>query len=360
MADIADLHHLFVNDVPLMDVRAPIEFAKGAVPHTVNLPLMDDAERKQVGTCYKEHGQQAAIAMGHRLVSGEVKANRVAAWAAFARQHPQGALYCARGGLRSQIVQQWMAEAGVDYPRVQGGFKAIRTFLIETLQRAAQECEFVILGGLTGTGKTDLLLELPQGIDLEGHARHRGSSFGALPGGQPSQVDFENNLAIDLLKKRHAGHERLVLEDEGHHIGHCAIPQELRARMQTAPVVWLEEPFESRVERILRDYVVDLCRAYLRQWGPGAGWAAFATQMQLSLDNIRKRLGGERHQRLSALMQAALEAQRSGQGLARHRDWIAALLAEYYDPMYAYQRQIKHERIVFVGDRRAVLDYLRG
>ena len=152
--DCTDYRDIFLNDRPMMDARAPVEFNKGAFPGVINLPLMNDHERQRVGTCYKQHGQQAAIVLGHQLVSGAVKAERIQAWADFAQAHPDGLLYCFRGGLRSQIVQQWLKdEAGIDYPRVGGGYKAMRTFLLDTLDQAVTQCDFVLLGGMTGTGK---------------------------------------------------------------------------------------------------------------------------------------------------------------------------------------------------------------
>ena len=231
--NLTDYRHIFLNDVPMMDVRAPVEFGQGAFPGVTNLPLMDDGERQQVGTCYKQQGQEAAIALGHQLVSGATKRQRIEAWAQFARAHPQGVLYCFRGGLRSQIVQQWLLnEAGIDYPRVVGGYKAMRGFLIGTTQAAAAECGFVVLSGLTGTGKTEVIAQLANGLDLEGHANHRGSRFGQRVSGQPTQIDFENRLAIDVLKRRARGHETFVLEDEGRHVGSCSVPLELRQRLE--------------------------------------------------------------------------------------------------------------------------------
>ena len=116
----------------MLDTRAPVEFVKGAFPGAVNIPLMNDAEREQIGLRYKQQGQDAAIALGHQLVSGETKAARIRAWADFAHRHPDGCLYCFRGGLRSRIARQWIQEeAGIDYPRVAGGYKAMRGFLLE-------------------------------------------------------------------------------------------------------------------------------------------------------------------------------------------------------------------------------------
>jgi len=353
----ADYRDIFLNDLPMMDARAPVEFSKGAFPGVLNLPLMDDSERQRVGTCYKQHGQDAAIALGHQLVSGQVKAERVAAWAAFAKANPHGYLYCFRGGLRSQITQQWLAEAGIDYPRVIGGYKAMRTFLLETTQQAVAECDFVILGGLTGTGKTDVLVQLNNSLDLEGHANHRGSSFGKRASGQPAQIDFENRLAIDLLKQRARGTEQFVLEDEGRMVGSCTVPLELYQGMQQYPLVWLEDAFEDRVERILRDYVVNLCAEFIALHGEEEGFRLYAERLLQSLSNIQKRLGGERYQRLLTIMQTALDEQRNG-AVALHRDWIAGLLREYYDPMYAYQRDSKASRIEFAGDQAAVIAYL--
>ncbi|MBS7660705.1 tRNA 2-selenouridine(34) synthase MnmH [Pseudomonas lalucatii] len=356
----SDYRRLFLDGVPMMDARAPVEFAKGAFPGVVNLPLMDDSERQRVGTCYKQQGQQAAIELGHQLVSGPLKAERIAAWAAFAEANPDGYLYCFRGGLRSQIVQQWLkSEAGIDYPRVLGGYKAMRSFLIDTTEQAQAQCQFILVGGMTGTGKTEVIAQLDNSLDLEGHANHRGSSFGKRATGQPAQIDFENALAIDLLRKRAAGHQQFVLEDEGRLIGRCSLPLELYQGMQDFPLVWLEDSLAGRTERILKDYVTDLCAEFVEQLGPEAGFKAFAERLQQSLANILKRLGGERYQRLAAIMdQALLEQERRG-AVDLHRGWIEALLVEYYDPMYAYQRENKAGRIEFVGEQAAVLEYLR-
>lgn len=355
-----EYQRLFLNDLPLMDVRAPVEFDKGAFPHAQNLPLLNDNERQKVGTCYKTNGQDAAIELGHKLVSGKIKSERVAAWAAFAQAHPEGYLYCFRGGLRSKITQEWLrTEAGIDYPRVPGGYKAMRNFLIETIDSAAAECDFIAIGGLTGCGKTELLAELDNAIDLEAHAHHRGSSFGKHATPQPAQIDFENTLAIDLLKKRTRGHHLFVVEDEGRMIGQCSLPLALRQTIVRHPLVCLEDSFNNRVERILKDYVVDLYAEFNALQGAESGFAAFADHLRLSLRNIVKRLGAERYQRLAAMMDEALAEQQKDGSVDRHRAWIEGLLHEYYDPMYMHQLASHGERIVFRGDRVAVMDYLR-
>ncbi len=359
--DTDDYASLFLRGVPMMDVRAPVEFSKGAFPGVVNLPLMNDTERQKVGTCYKQHGQQAAINLGHRLVSGDLKEQRIQAWSDFARRHPDGYLYCFRGGLRSQLVQQWLKDAGVDYPRVRGGYKFLRRFLIDSLDLAVRECPLTLVAGLTGTGKTEVIARLEGSLDLERHVHHRGSSFGRHATPQPGQIDFENALAIELLQVRAAGYRHLVLEDEGRMVGSCSVPFDLYQKMLRSPLVWLEESLEARVSRILRDYVIDMHveHAALHPQQPDSAFEGFAEYLQGSLVRIRKRLGGERHQRLELLMREALEIQRRTGQVEAHRAWIEGLLNEYYDPMYAYQRSAKEERVVFSGDQRAVVEFLR-
>ena len=145
-------------------------------------------------------------------------------------------------------------------------------------------------------------------------------------------------------------------------VGSCTIPIELFRAMQQAPLVWLEESFENRVERILQDYVIDMHAEFALlhpDWAEDA-FATFADFLLGSLTRIRKRLGGDRYQTLDAVMRNALDIQQRTGDVHAHRDWIAALLTDYYDPMYAYQRAGKEERVVFSGDKQAVIEYLRS
>ena len=356
--DSEDYRSILLGKAPLLDVRAPVEFAQGSFPGAVNAPLMNDEERHLVGLQYKRAGQESAIRLGHQLVNGAVKEERVARWAQFARAHPDGYLYCFRGGLRSQVSQQWLAEAGIAYPRIVGGYKGMRGFLLETLERTIAQSRFLLVAGFTGSGKTDVIACLRHAIDLEALAHHRGSSFGKHATEQPMQIDFDNRLAIALLRLDDAGVRNIALEDESRHIGRCALPNALREAMLNSKVVWIDESLDSRVERILRDYVEDLGQQFVRQRGEAYGFGEFAHRLLESLQNVKKRLGGERHARLDGLMREALAAQREGKGLDLHREWIRPLLSEYYDPMYAHQRDEKASRILVTGDKDTVTRYL--
>ncbi|MBD3657486.1 tRNA 2-selenouridine(34) synthase MnmH [Marinobacter sp.] len=358
--DTDDYLSLFLNDIPLMDVRAPVEFSKGSFPTAVNAPLMNDEERHRVGIRYKEQGQDSAIVLGHQLVAGDIKAQRIEAWKRFTLANPDGYLFCFRGGLRSRLTQQWLRDAGIDYPLVKGGYKALRRFLIDALDAAIASADFRILSGRTGTGKTRVLNQLPNPVDLEGLANHRGSSFGRQVTGQPTQIDFENRLAVAMLKATHHHQGPVYLEDESRLVGRCALPEALRARMAEAPLLILERPLEERIAIIREDYVESMLADYIARDGDTAGWHNFCDYLLSALDRIRKRLGGDRHQHLRAMMTAALDRQHSYGDLSLHHDWIRGLLEDYYDPMYDYQLSQKQGRIILRGGPEQLLDAARS
>ena len=356
---IDDLAHLFINDVPLLDVRAPVEFEKGAFPNAVNIPLMTNEEREAVGIRYKEQGQDAAILKGAELVDAEKRAQRKQQWADFFKQHPEGVLYCFRGGLRSRISQQWILdETGQAYPRVAGGYKALRRFLIDSIERISQEIPIVILGGRTGSGKTRVLKQLANGIDLEGLANHRGSAFGPTATPQPTPINFENALAIELLKQEAAGAKFLVIEDEARNVGSLGVPQALFEAMQQAPIVKLEVPQAERNQLSIEEYIVDTQRHFDQEYGAAEGATKLAEHLLNSLSKIEKRLGGVRYQAAKQQMEAAIQLRLQTGSLDGFIPVVNTLLVDYYDPMYDYQISKKEDRIVFSGGVTEIMDYL--
>ncbi|MCK7342349.1 tRNA 2-selenouridine(34) synthase MnmH [Enterobacter kobei] len=354
MNDGTDYRAILASDTPLIDVRAPIEFAQGAMPAALNLPLMNDDERAAVGTCYKRQGPEAALALGHSLVNGETREARINAWREASLAYPEGYLCCARGGQRSHISQAWLKEAGVDYPLIRGGYKALRQTAIQVTIEQSQK-PMVLIGGCTGNGKTLLVKQHAQGIDLEGLAHHRGSSFGRTLTPQLSQASFENHLAVELLKKDAA---RWVLEDEGRMIGSNHLPECLRDRMNEAPIAVVEDPFDIRLERLREEYFDHMWADFSAAYGEEAGWKEYSAYLHHGLFAIRRRLGLQRFAEFTALLDSALiEQQRSGNTDA-HFSWLVPLLKEYYDPMYGYQLEKKAEKIVFRGTYNEVADWL--
>jgi tRNA 2-selenouridine synthase len=254
-------------------------------------------------------------------------------------------------------VQQWLREAGIEYPLVRGGYKAMRRFLLDEFERSVARVDLVLVSGKTGTGKTRVIQRLFRSIDLEGLANHRGSTFGQLPEPQPSQIDFENALSIAFLKQLDRQENApIFLEDEGRLIGRICLPDALRLKMSRAPMLVVEEPFERRVDVVIQDYVLDLGKRYVDHFGP-EGARLHSEKLQQDLLRIRKRLGGERHRQVSELMAGAFEAQQESGDPGSHRGWIALLLARYYDPMYEYQLSRRQGEQLFNGNREEVIGW---
>ncbi len=350
MEQITDYLNLFLNDVPMIDLRAPVEFNQGAFPGSIGLPLMLDDERALVGTCYKQKGQDAAIALGHEIFSGETRSQRIQSWISQVNKQPDTILYCFRGGLRSQLVQQFLAEQGVHRPIVKGGYKALRRYLISALEQTSASAKMTVVTGLTGSFKTHLINQLPHSVDLEGRANHRGSSFGNMPDPQPSVIDFENALAIDFLKLQQQGHQHFVLEDESRMVGRCCIPLPLYEKMQQAPLVLLEADLETRTRQTVQDYAELSLPVYTAKFGEDQGRQKYADYWLGSLAKLSKRFGADGYREINQLLQQALTEQFKGNRLDKFYRVISRILGQYYDPLYHKHLEAKLHRVVFRGN----------
>lgn len=289
-------------DCPLIDLRSPSEFAQGHIPGALSLPLFSDEERHRVGLLYAQSGQAAALELGLTFV-GPKMAYFVQLARKVAREG-RVALYCWRGGMRSQSVAQLFQMAGLKVERIEGGYKRFRRWVLSQLAAAPQ---VRVVGGYTGSGKTAILHHLralgAPVVDLEGLANHRGSSFGSLGlGRQPSQEQFENRLAWELMAH---GEGPIWVEDESRMVGSCQIPTPLYEAMRSAPLFLVSRSLAERKERLIRDY-----------------GAAPKEQLVAAIRRLEKRLGGAR-------MQEAIQRVECG-----NLDAIDPLL-DYYDRDYA-------------------------
>jgi tRNA 2-selenouridine synthase len=346
---------LLLSETPLIDLRSPSEFAQGAFPCSHSLPLMTDSERQQVGTCYKQQGQDAAIFLGHQLVAGDIQ-NRIDKWAAFKKANPTAWLYCFRGGLRSRLSAQFLKDNGVDIDIVPGGYKALRRYLIEIIVQAAKQ-PLTVIGGNTGCAKTQLVQQLANGLDIEGMANHRGSSFGKQVTPQPRQINYENQLAVEILKIARYSRS-LIVEDESKAIGSLYVPLPLFKSMSRAPIVVIEEPLEVRLQRLCDEYCLIMSKQFTTALGEESGWLAYQQYLHRGLYGVRKRLGLERFKKLDGILDDALTSQKKTGSAEAHINWIAAILRDYYDPMYQYQLAKKTERIQFTGSYQEVKEWL--
>ncbi|MCS6985119.1 MAG: tRNA 2-selenouridine(34) synthase MnmH [Leptospiraceae bacterium] len=290
----------------ILDVRSPVEYAQGHIPGALNLPLFSDEERAEVGICYKNKGFLKAFLLGLRFVGPKLPHMVEKAWE-LSGQSKKIYLYCARGGQRSQSVAWLFAKSGLEVFVLKGGYKFFRRFVLELLEKKRK---LLILGGLTGSGKTELLHQLASRgwpvLDLEGLANHRGSAFGhlGLPP-QPTVMQFENNLALALVKLPED--EPIFVEDESRMIGRLPIPKALWEEMRRSPVFFLRVDRETRIKNILAQY-----------------GASKAQELVVAFKQIEKRLGQELTQKCISLVEQGLYAE------------AARLSLHYYDRAYLY------------------------
>ncbi len=289
----------------LIDVRSPAEFSHARIPGAVNLPLLDNEARHEVGITYRQKGHNAAVRKGFEL-AGPFFADLTDR----ASQLADGRnvfLYCWRGGLRSRIMSWLLGTAGQQVSILEGGYKAFRRWALEQFSASRQ---IIILGGKTGSGKTRLLHALhaagEQTIDLEALAHHRGSAFGGLGfSAQPANEQFGNLLALAW----HAADpgRPLWIENESRLIGTCLIPDQVYLGMRGARVVEIRREKQLRIKHILEEYGSFPRKKLMEKTGL-----------------VRKRLGGLRYRQ-------ALDALESG-----HMEEWCDILLSYYDRTYEY------------------------
>lgn len=333
--------------VSLIDVRSETEFAEGTMPGSQNIPILDDSDRVAVGTTYKKEGRDAAVVLGHELVMPK-KDSLVRRWQQALKPGQPHLLFCARGGMRSRFSQNWLAENSTEILRITQGLKGLRQEILAILN---QDFPAIILGGLTGTGKTrfarSLAAESPlfkdHWIDLEGLARHSGSAFGKdLSQKQLPQSTFENSLGLELLKRPS---RTLVLEDESRSVGRSRIPDPFYEKMIQAPLVVLQEELGNRIRFIWEDYVDTPIKQL--------GIESVSENLRCSLNSIQGKLGNLRFRSLNEQLRLALD---SGD-FTDHAKWIEPLLLEYYDPMYRFASERKQRRVLFSGRGNELKDF---
>ena len=241
----------------LLDVRSPGEYSHAHIPNAFNLPLFTDEERKVVGTAYKQESREKATKLGlnyfaPKMVAMVEEVEKLITDNKFNKSTPV-IVHCWRGGMRSAGVAWLLDLYGFKVFIIIGGYKSFRNW---TLNQFEINYQFKVVGGYTGSGKTDVLFELIKKgetvIDFEGIAKHKGSAFGNLTGiKQPSQEMFENLLANELFKYKDTC---IWVEDESQRVGDVNIPIKLYYNKQASKVYFLDIPFEERLKYIVKDY----------------------------------------------------------------------------------------------------------
>ncbi len=314
----------------IVDVRSPAEYALDHIPGAINLPLLDDRQRAEVGTLYRQSpraarirgGGMALISIARHLEQG--LADRDGSW--------KPLLYCWRGGQRSEAFALTLRQLGWNARILAGGYRAYRRRVVQELTQLPEKFRLLVVAGRTGNGKSAILQKLAergqQVLDLEGLANHRGSLLGSLPDRpQPSQKAFETliHVHLDALDSRRP----LFIESESNRIGNLYIPPALWRRLRRAEEIRINSPVAARAAFLCREY---------------------------------------QHLTASPTLAATLDAlaARRGRGLARQWQQLAAegawlqlaesLLAEHYDPSYDKSLQASQRHPLFAVDLSAVND----
>jgi len=304
------------ENIPVIDVRSPLEFSQGHFPSAFNLPLFDDEERKKVGTLYKQSGKQSAILAGLDFVGPKMsqfvkEINKVVS-------DRNVLLHCWRGGMRSAGMGWLLKTADFKVSILEGGYKSYRSYI---RQKQGERINMIVLGGKTGSGKSDILNQLAekgeQIIDLEKIAHHKGSAFGDLgQEKQPTNEQFENDLYKALYKLDLEN--TIWIEDESRGIGFIGVPDPFYQQMRNSITVFIDVPKSFRVKRLVEEY------------------AAFDPQrLENAIHRITKKLGGQN-------VKIAIEALKQ-----KDFDTVADLLLIYYDKAYLKGLSFRNQNKVF-------------
>ncbi|MFB2595597.1 tRNA 2-selenouridine(34) synthase MnmH [Paracoccus sp. p4-l81] len=310
LSSLTDLDRLGFDT--LIDARTPLEHAEDHLPGAVNLPVLSNHERAEVGTIYKQVSPFNARRIGAALVARNVAAHLQGPLA----DKPGGwrpLVYCWRGGQRSQSFATILGQVGWRADFIAGGYKSWRSLVVAALYDRAPTAPVIVLDGNTGSAKTELLNLLPergvQSIDLEGLANHRGSLFGAL-GPQPSQRAFEGRLALALARLDPS--RPVVVEAESAKVGNCRLPPRLWQAMCAAPRIAIDAPRSARADYLTRAY---------------ADVTADASRLSSIIDKLRPYHATDQIAAWQAMAAAG-----------RFTDLADGLMAAHYDPRYGRHR----------------------
>ena len=298
-----------------VDVRSENEYQKAHIPNAINVPILNNEDRIAVGTCYKEKGRVDAVRLGLERVGPRFKEIYDRLLSLYQINEKPLLFYCWRGGLRSQIASSLMHWAGERVSIVIGGYKSYRNWALTQFEK---KYPFIVLSGSTGSGKTQLLLELQnqdlQVLDLEGLANHKGSVLGGIgKSEQPSNEQFENQIAFQLF--RFSKNQPILVENESKRIGRCILPDSIWKNMQEVKAIEILVDKATRIQRLHNEY------AHLP-----------VDELKEQTLKLRKRLGGQ-HEKQAQL---ALDSN-------DFLGWIQILLVYYDKAYFNYQVMFNHQ-----------------
>ncbi|MCK5136676.1 MAG: tRNA 2-selenouridine(34) synthase MnmH [Bacteroidales bacterium] len=320
MADLIQIEQFITLSAshPVIDVRSPSEFIQGHIPGAMNIPLFDDQERKVVGTTYKQINKEAAMYTGLEF-AGKKLVELAKEGEKMAGKNRTLLVHCWRGGMRSKSMVWLFETLGLTCYLLEGGYKSYRHYVHSELSLPVH---LNVIGGRTGSGKTDILHYLEQAgeqvIDLEGLAHHKGSAFGALgESQQPTTEQFENDLYRELSDLDRS--RKIWIEDESRNVGRCVIPGGFYSRLRESDIIFLDIPREKRAHHLVKHYAEYDSEA-----------------LKGCVLRIEKKLGGDR-------TRDALES------IDREDFFNTAMITlHYYDKAYMYSLEKNHKQHIVI------------
>ncbi len=321
---------LKLKNTIFIDVRTQKEFDDDHILNAYSMPLFDNDEYSEVGTIYKQEGKHEAIDKGFDFVSPKLKDMYKTAKELSAK-YDHIVIYCARGGMRSGSVANLFGCIGIDLYKLEGGYKSYRNYVLDYLDNIMDKKQFIVLHGLTGVGKTELLVELNKNnidmIDLENLARNTGSVFGFITYDEkpPTQKTFESRIFEKIF---FAESDYLFIESESKRVGHVLIPNNIyEAIIRDGYHILVECDIKDRVSRLCKDYIYDRGEDNIKS-------------LQDCINTFRKRLGNKSVENYLELLNDK-----------KYEEVVEQFLVNYYDPLYMHSvEKYKYDDIIKFED----------